>query len=196
MYTDIENTGTKNPAWIKNHQNDIKSAKVVDEDIKPKSTCSWFCYLEKITSCDLLNLNTSQVTNMSFMFYGCFSLTNLDLSNFDTSQVTNMSAMFGRCSHLKSLDLSNFNTSQVTYMNSMFGCPYLQQITFGANWNWVGTDSYLPTPDSTYIDGADGNWYDMSGTAYVPNEIPSNTAMTYFASKNLVPAIEEKAFAD
>ena len=75
------------------------------------------------------NLNTSQVTDMSNMFYFCSSLTNLDLSNFDTSQVTNMNLMFNNCSSLTKLDLSNFNTSKVTDMNSMFyNCSKLSEL--------------------------------------------------------------------
>ena len=75
------------------------------------------------------NLDTSQVTNMSNMFYACMGLTSLDLSNFDTSKVTNMSNMFEWCSKLTSLDLSNFNTSQVTTMDGMFiGCESLRDI--------------------------------------------------------------------
>ena len=66
------------------------------------------------------NFNTSNVTNMSSMFYGCSSLTSLDLSNFNTSSVMNMSSMFFMCSYLTSLDLSSFNTSKVTSMERMF----------------------------------------------------------------------------
>ena len=47
--------------------------------------------------------NTSKVTNMSNMFYGCNNLTSLDLSGFDTSKVTNMSNMFYGCDKLTSL---------------------------------------------------------------------------------------------
>ena len=73
--------------------------------------------------------NTSNVTDMSSMFYDCSSLTSLDLSNFDTSNVTNMSRMFERCNNLPSLDVSGFNTSNVTYMNYMFsGCSGLTSL--------------------------------------------------------------------
>ena len=65
--------------------------------------------------------DTSQVTNMSYMFYKASSLTNLDLSNWDTSQVTDMSWMFYNASSLTSLDLSNWDTSKVTNMKYMFG---------------------------------------------------------------------------
>ena len=66
-------------------------------------------------------------------------------------------------------------------------------MTFGENWKWVGTNGYLPTPSSAYITGADGKWYDTDGNGYAPADIPSNKAMTYYASKNLLP--QAQAFA-
>jgi surface protein len=66
------------------------------------------------------NFNTSNVINMSEMFYGCNSMTSIDLSNFNTSNVTNMSGLFGYCSTLTSLNLSSFNTTNVTNMKQMF----------------------------------------------------------------------------
>ena len=80
-----------------------------------------FSNLRKLkTIQDLENLDTSQVTDMSEMFYSFRGLTSLNLSNWDTSQVTNMSEMFEDCVDLTSLDLSNWNTSKVTNMYSMF----------------------------------------------------------------------------
>ena len=74
--------------------------------------------------------NTSNVTDMSFMFNGCPTLTSLDVSSFDTSNVTNMNGMFGYCYGLTSLDVSNFNTSNVTDMHYMFGgCAKLKSLT-------------------------------------------------------------------
>ena len=66
------------------------------------------------------NFNTSNVTNMGSMFQKCSSLTSLDLSGWDTSNVTNMSYMFEDCSSLTSLDLSDWDTSKVTNMSYMF----------------------------------------------------------------------------
>ena len=43
---------------------------------------------------------SSNVKDMSYMFYCCDSLTELDLSNFDTSNVKDMSAMFESCKSL------------------------------------------------------------------------------------------------
>ena len=59
---------------------------------------------------------------MSSMFCNCSSLTSLNLSNFNTKNVTNMSSMFSECSSLTSLNLSNFNTNnfKYIYMSHMF----------------------------------------------------------------------------
>lgn len=65
------------------------------------------------------SFNTSNVTNMSYMFNNC-SLTSIDLSSFDTSKVTNMSDMFFFCEALASLDLRNFDVTNVTSSDYMF----------------------------------------------------------------------------
>ncbi|MBC1385490.1 BspA family leucine-rich repeat surface protein [Listeria innocua] len=70
------------------------------------------------TSLDVSNWDTSNVTDMSYMFANS-AATSLDVSNFDTSNVTNMTYMF-RSSAAPSLDVSNFDTSKVTNMANMF----------------------------------------------------------------------------
>ena len=69
---------------------------------------------------DLSGFDTSGVSNMCGMFESCRSLESLDLSGFDTSGVSNMCGMFESCSSLESLDLSGFNTSGITNMSFMF----------------------------------------------------------------------------
>ncbi|MBO5332175.1 MAG: BspA family leucine-rich repeat surface protein [Alistipes sp.] len=92
-----------------------------DEFMAPSDCGNMFRGLSTITSINFNNaFNTSNVTNMSYMFSGCEVLTALDVSNFDTSNVTNMYGMFNKCRALKALDLSNFDTSNVTTMGSMF----------------------------------------------------------------------------
>ena len=49
------------------------------------------------------NFDTSNVTNMSYMFYNCRSLTKLDLSYFHASSATNTTSMFKNCDMLKTL---------------------------------------------------------------------------------------------
>ena len=82
----------------------------------------WGC--QSLTTLDLSNFDTSDVTNMKYMFYNCVTLTELDVSSFDTNNVTNMSYMFHSCNSLTSLDVSNFDTSNVTDMSYMFGSDW------------------------------------------------------------------------
>ena len=70
----------------------------------------------EITSIKKWKIDTSNVTDMNYMFGECYSLTSLDLSSFNTSNVTDMYNMFDGCSALTSLTLSSsfFNSSAVT----------------------------------------------------------------------------------
>ena len=78
-------------------------------------------------------INTSKVTEMGRMFYGCQALNSLDLISFNTANVTNMLQMFYSCKALKSLDLSSFNTANVTSMSSMFsGCTALESLNLSS----------------------------------------------------------------
>ena len=87
----------------------------------PTSLYKFFCYLSELeTITGLEYLNTANVTDMSYMFYGCSKLTSLDVTNFNTANVTNMSSMFSSCLSLTSLDVTHFNTAKVTNMNKMF----------------------------------------------------------------------------
>ena len=94
----------------------------------------WFKSQQKLSSIEgLENLNTSAVTDMSSMFYGCSGLKTLNLSSFNTSDVTNMSHMFSGCSGLKALNLSSFNTSAVTDMKYMFHrCSGLKELNLSS----------------------------------------------------------------
>ena len=106
---------------------------------------SLFCNSENII--EVLGANTTGITNMSSMFYGCIYLTSVTLFNtssvtdmrrmfqncwylnfvplFDTSNVTNMLCMFQNCPDLTYVPL--FDTSNVTNMLCMFkDCPYVQ----------------------------------------------------------------------
>ncbi|EKF51262.1 hypothetical protein C426_1401 [Lactococcus garvieae DCC43] len=82
---------------------------------------SWmFTGTSSLTSLDLSSFDTTAVTNMFAMFDSAESLTSLNLSSFDTSAVINMQSMFSDARSLSSLDLSSFETSSVTTMQGMF----------------------------------------------------------------------------
>ena len=120
LETDVDGTVAymvANGEWLEIHTNGRKF--VANEDCK-----HMFSQRENFT--DIIfgeNFDTSQVKNMSWMFWSCSSLTTLDLSNFDTSNVTDMSWMIYYLPNLTSLNIGNFNTSNVTDMTGMFaGC--------------------------------------------------------------------------
>ena len=77
-------------------------------------------YTLSLVSVDLSGFDTSNVTNMSGMFYWCSNLTTLNLSGWDTGRVTTMNSMFDSCSSLTSLNLSGWDTVSVTNMGYMF----------------------------------------------------------------------------
>ena len=79
-----------------------------------------FSYCNGLTSLDLTPLDTSNVETMEYMFYWSTRLTSLDLASLNTSNVTNMNSMFSGCSGLISLDLISLDTSNVKYMREMF----------------------------------------------------------------------------
>ena len=188
------NTGDRHPQWY--NDNTYRHVTLVKFDAsfanaRPTTTYQWFYgmnYLLSITG--LNNLNTSKVTNMSymftdctlltslnlsgfntslvtemiFMFNGCSSLISLDLGSFNTSNVTRMNYMFWNCSNLTSLDLSSFNTSKVTDMYSMFaGCGNLQTITVGSDWSTAAvTSSANMFNNDTCLVGGQGTTYDAN----------------------------------
>ena len=119
---------------------------------RPTTTAYWFNGFTGVTSITGLEyLNTSEVTDMSHMFYQCGCdpyymnednhLTTLDLSSFDTSKVTDMTNMFSGCTYIETILVSDsWTTDAVTRSNQMlWGCYAL-----------VGGDG--TTYDSDYTD--------------------------------------------
>ena len=123
------NEGNEEPVWIQEDAIGWSADYVFFDpsfaDARPTSTYKWFDnFYNSDEISDINYLNTSEVTNMAYMFHGCWGLASVDLSNFNTAKVTDMKAMFMECSHLTSLDLSSFNTENVTNMASMFDASY------------------------------------------------------------------------
>ncbi|MBO7609526.1 MAG: BspA family leucine-rich repeat surface protein [Muribaculaceae bacterium] len=181
------NTGTNFPDW------DINVTKVFFDpsfaDARPTTTFFWFSDMVNLQSITDVNyLNTSEVTNMEYMFFDCNQLTSIDVSNFNTSKVTNMCGMFVNCIGLTSLDLSSFNTSKITDMEAMFyGCRNLRTIYVGNAWT---TNAVTKSPNMFYcctnLVGGQGTTYDASNPtdktyAHIDGG-PSNPG--YFTDKN------------
>lgn len=159
--------GKGNPGWIAStYANSIEKV-VFDKDFaayKPTTCAYWFSGLGALTSIEgLENLNTSEVTDMQYMFNGCRSLTALNLKTFNTEKVTGMASMFTSCQKLTTLDLSSFNTEAVTTMQAMFqSCSSLETVNISSFSTPLVTDmSYmfascnaLKSIDLTHLDVA------------------------------------------
>lgn len=132
VYTSISAT---TPAW-KTDKNvgKIISSTIVDV-VSPTKCANWYNGASLLTTLDLKKLDTSNVTDMNYMFGGCISLETIDVSNFDTSKVTNMRCMFYNCSNLKEIDVSNFNVSSVTNFEYVFYACLQANIIGIDKWN-------------------------------------------------------------
>ena len=116
------NLEASEPGWWSTHRYEIKKVvfEASFANARPTSCYYWFCNCSELTDIEgIENLNTENVTNMRGMFFNCPNLSSLDLTNFSTGNVTDMNAMFGYC-QLSSLDLTSFNTANVTNMYMMF----------------------------------------------------------------------------
>ena len=98
--------------------------------IKVKNMVAMFQECNEIECLNLSSFNTSNTTNMGWMFYKCYKLKEIiGINNFDTSKVNNMRAMFAKCSEMIYLDLSNFNTLNVDDFGWMFHkCSNLKKL--------------------------------------------------------------------
>ena len=75
----------------------------------------------KLEYLDLSNFNTSNVLDISLMFFGCYELKEIKgIDKFKTDKVKDMPFMFSHCYKLEYLDLSNFNISNSTNTSNMF----------------------------------------------------------------------------
>ena len=177
------NTGTNLPGWLNDGTNNSVTRVVFDSsfaDVCPTTTCSWFYNMktpQTITGIEYLN--TSEVTNMSYMFYGCKALTSLDLGSFNSAKVTNMKMMFYNCPYLKTISVSeNWSTTAVTTSNSMFA--YCTSLVGGA-----GTTYDENHVDASYarIDGGSSRPGYFTGfiapKAYACYK-SSNTTLTFY----------------
>ena len=109
----------------------------------------------------LENLNTDNVTDMSYMFSNCSKLKLLDLSSFNTSNVSRMEYMFYGCSSLLMIDLTSFDITNVTEMYHMFtSCSNLTTIYCFGDWSASTANSYAMFRGCEKLVGGMGTAFD------------------------------------
>ena len=181
------NVESNNPGWYAQKENIEKVVfNASFANARPTSCYYWFCGCSKLTDIEgIENLNTENVTDMSYMFYNCRKLSSLDFSKFNTENVTNMKYMFCDCRILSSLDLSNFNTAKVEDMSYMFSdCRKLSSLDLSNFYTAkVGDMSYMFSYCSTLttIYGSD---------EFVTEEVYNSQNM-FLRCKNLKGAIDK-----
>ncbi|MFV0380471.1 MAG: BspA family leucine-rich repeat surface protein [Anaerorhabdus sp.] len=163
---------------------------VLDGTVKAAKDSSYLFHgLNNITSLDLKNLDTSQVTSMFSMFGKASSLISVDVSNWDTSNVTVMEDMFYNNSSLASLDAGNWDTSQVTSMSFMFDGAESLEVLNVDNWN---TSKVTEMEDMFYGNAKlktlnVTNW-DVSNVTIMEDMFYKNTSLTTLDVSNWRPS--------
>jgi surface protein len=175
-------TGTNSPTWDTDEIKANATQVVFDPSFanaRPTSTHGWFYEMSKLQSITGMEyLNTSEVTDMSWMFGYCSGLTSLDLSSFNTAKVTDMPYMFYSCYYLETIYVSDgWSTTAVTYSYSMFDlCVSL----VGGNGTTYDSDHV----DATYahIDGGTSNpgYFTEKGSEAYACYTSSNTTLTFY----------------
>ena len=120
-------------------------------------------------------MDTHLVTNMEGMFYGCSVLTSIP--EMDTSQATNMRGMFQGCKVATSVP--ELDTSQVTNMEAMFQLCFELTSIPDMDTSQVTNMSYMlydcvaltsvPELDTSRVADMKGMFYECSGLTSIPD---------------------------
>ena len=122
----------------------------ITDIVEIKSLNATFMNMYIMIDIDLSNLDTSNVTIMSYAFLNCISLVSINFNNFNTSNVSDISYMFSNDISLEILDLSSFDISSLTNMNYMFyNCSNLKFINL-INFSEKKNISLISTFDHIY----------------------------------------------
>ena len=88
-----------------------------------------FYNLNSLEEIELSSFDTKKVTDMKYMFYGLESIKSINVENFDTKKVIDMNNMFSGLMKIEDLDISNFDTSNVRDLSSIFSnCKSLKNL--------------------------------------------------------------------
>ena len=123
---------TNNPTMLVLFNN-CHSLKIMDYPLYVhgiKNLTAFFANCYSLTSVNLKNFNTSQVSNFNYMFYNCYNLTSIDISSFNFRHSAYTYYMFSGCFSLTSMDFSNFTKTMLFYSGMFYNCPNLSYLDF------------------------------------------------------------------
>ena len=126
---------------------------------------SWKGNGQLIEILGLGNLDVSNVTDMTCMFYGAGQMTTYDIDYWNVSKVESMNHMFCDNFKLRSLDLSSWNVSSLKTIYCMFDDNYkLKTIGDVSHWNTSNLiDAGAWLNNSNSFVGDNNGMLDLSG---------------------------------
>ena len=134
-YCEFEDTDVP---WKNNDFYKIKKIRILDQ-VRTMYMSDWFKDCINLTTLiNFKNLDVSDCTDFSYVFYNCNSLKTLkELENWNVSNGTDMNSMFSGCTLLQDLNgLQNWNVSDCTDFSYMFyNCESLQDVNELRKWN-------------------------------------------------------------
>lgn len=145
----------ENGEWESSHLLDVSHVTVMQ---------SCFSYNTKVKYLDLSNWDTSNLNNMSQMFYGASNLVSLNISNWNTSKVTQYTTIFRGCGNLKEIiGIEDIDVSKNTIFSQFFqSCSSLKKLDL-TKWDLSSATNCW------YMFNASGfQWLDLTGWE-VPN---------------------------
>jgi len=123
--------------------NNLVSTATDAPNLSNVTNVSFMFYGASAFTSDLSGWNTSNVTDMGYMFYGASAFTS-DLSGWNTSNVTDMGYMFENASAFNS-DLSGWDMSSVSYLNRMLLFSGLSVANYDALLTGWSSQSLIPS---------------------------------------------------
>jgi len=158
---DVYKSGTSLYRVLRDSSNVVEVIDANTSNVTDMKEMFYYCTL--LTSVPLFD--TSNVTDMYGMFFQCWSLTSAPL--FDTSNVTNMYCMFDGCSVLTNVPL--FDTSNVTNIGYMFYECYNVQTGALALYQQASTQTTVPQHTSTFYQCGASTTTGAAELARIPN---------------------------
>ena len=110
--------------YLFNNFHSLEDVTIIFE-IKPTKMRYMFNQCNNLKNIKFINLDSSEVDIMDYMFSNCHNL--ITIPELNTSNVTNMDSLFNQCNTIK--NIPQIDTSNVTDMGNMFGnCTNLETI--------------------------------------------------------------------
>ena len=162
-----------------NVQNFVGIDKLDTTNVTSMTNMFYGCSALESLDIDCWGEKVANVTNMSYMFYNCSKLGEMSFSTWDPQKLETTEYMFYNCSQLHSVDFGGFSSNVIRRMtNMLYGCTALCRMKFGENFQLSATSNPgLPSVPTT--PPYTGCWTNLEG---VKHYISSSLLVNYTLS--------------